>query len=114
MLTLEITDQAEVDIEEIYLYIALESYQRYADNFASHVFKTFDLLCHNPQVGTERNRSGEGVRFYPMDKVNIFYRVVNKRLQILRVHHSALDSDKLRCSDPAVQIPKVMRTWKQR
>ena len=96
MLTLEITDQAEADIEEIYLYIALESYQSYAESFINKVFKTFDLLCNNPQMGTERTRSGEGVRFYPMDKVNIFSRVVNKRLQILRVHHSALDSNKLR------------------
>ncbi len=95
MLKLDITDQAEADIEEIYVYIALESYQSYAENFASKVFKTFDLLCHNPHIGTERPRSGEGVRFYPMDKVNIFYRVANKRLQILRVHHSAMDSNKL-------------------
>ena len=96
MLTLEITDRAEADIEEIYLYIALESYQSYAESFLSKAFKTFDLLCNNPHMGTERTRSGEGVRFYPMDKVNIFYRVVNKRLQILRVHHSAMDSNKLR------------------
>lgn len=96
MLTLEITDRAEADIEEIYLYIALESYQSYAESFLSKAFKTFDLLCNNPNMGTERTRSGEGVRFYPMDKVNIFYRVVNKRLQILRVHHSALDSNRLR------------------
>jgi hypothetical protein len=33
MLTLEITDRAEADIEEIYLYIALESYQSYAESF---------------------------------------------------------------------------------
>lgn len=96
MLTLEITDQAEADIEEIYLYIALESYQSYAESFINKVFKTFGLLCNNPQMGTEKTRAGEGVRFYPMDKVNIFYRVVNKRLQILRVHHGALDSNKLR------------------
>ena len=96
MLTLEITDQAEADIEEIYLYIAVKSYQSYAESFASKVFKTFDLLRHNPQMCTERIRSGEGVRFYPMDKVNIFYRVKNARLQILRIHHSALDSNKLR------------------
>ena len=96
MLTLEITDRAEADIEEIYLYTALESYQSYAESFASKAFKTFDLLCHNPQMGTDRTRSGEGVRFYPMDKVNIYYRVVSNKLQILRVHHSALDSDKLR------------------
>jgi hypothetical protein len=30
MLTLEITDQVEADIEEIYLFIAVESYQSYA------------------------------------------------------------------------------------
>ena len=96
MLTLEITAQAEADIEEIYLHIAIESYQKYAESFASKVFKTFDLLCLNPHMGTERTRSGEGVRFYPMDKVNIFYRVVSDQLQILRVHHSALDSGKLR------------------
>ena len=96
MLTLEITDQAGADIEEIYLYIAIESYQSYAESFASQVFRTFDLPCHKPQRGTERTRSGEGVRFYPLDKVSIFYRVVNKRLQILRVHHSALDINRLR------------------
>ena len=96
MLTLEITDQAEADIEEIYVYIAVKSYQSYAESFAGKVFKTFDLLCHNPQMGTERTRSGEGVRCYPMEKVNSFYRVVSDRLQILRVHHGALDSNKLR------------------
>ncbi|MCB1696140.1 MAG: type II toxin-antitoxin system RelE/ParE family toxin [Pseudomonadales bacterium] len=96
MLTLVLTDQAEADIEEIYLYIALESYQTYAESFASKAFKTSELLCHSPHMGTERTRSGEGVRFYPMDKVNIFYRVVSDQLQILRVKHSALDSNKLR------------------
>ena len=35
MLTLEITDRAEADIEEIYFYIAVESYQSYAESFAS-------------------------------------------------------------------------------
>jgi len=96
MLTLIITDQAEADIEEIYLYIALNSYQSYAESFANKAFKTFDLLCHSPHMGTQRTRSGEGVRFYPMDKVNIFYRVVSDQLQIPRVHHSSLNSDKLR------------------
>ena len=96
MLALIITDQAEADIEEIYLYIALNSYQSYAESFASKAFKTFDLLCHSPHMGTQRVRSGEGVRFYPMDKVNIFYRVVSDQLQILRVHHSSLNSNKLR------------------
>lgn len=96
MLTLEITDQAEADIGEIYVYTALESYQSYAESFASKAFKTFDLLCHNPHMGTDRTRSGEGVGFYPMDKVNIYYRMVSNQLQILRVYHSALDSDKLR------------------
>ncbi len=96
MLTLTITDQAEADIEEIYLYIALNSYQSYADSFASKAFKTFDLLCHSPHIGTQRIRPGESVRFYPVDKVNIFYRVVSDQLQILRVHHSSLNSDKLR------------------
>jgi len=96
MRTLEITDQAEADIEEIYFYTAVEGYQIYAESFASKAFKTFYLLCHNPLMGTERTRSGEGVRFHPMEKVNIFYRVVSDRLQILRVHHRSLDCDKLR------------------
>lgn len=96
MLSLEITDRAEADIEDIYLYIARESYQSYAESFASKAFKTFDLLCQNPLMGTERPRSGQGVRFYPVDKANIYYRVVSDRLQVLRVLHSALDSGKLK------------------
>ena len=95
MLTLVITDQAEIDIEEIYLYVALESYQSYAEDFASKAFKTFHLLCHSPHMGSERIRSGEGVWFYPMDKVNFFYHPVSDQLQILRVHHSAMDNNKL-------------------
>ena len=49
-----------------------------------------------------------------MDKVNIFYRVVSDQLQILRVHHSARTVPNFGCSDPAIQIPRVIRTWKQK
>ena len=64
MLTLEITDQAEADIKEIYLYIALESYQSYAENFCNKAFKTFLIFfAIIPIAGTERTRSGKASGF---------------------------------------------------
>ena len=96
MLQLQITAPAKADITGIADYITTNSYEKYAIDFGNKLSKVLSLLCHNPNIGTARPRSGEGIRLQPMNKVNIIYRVKGDQLQILRVHHSALDSNKLK------------------
>lgn len=95
MLALQLTESAQEDIRNIASYIATESYEKYAIDFGHKIKKTFELLCHSPNIGAARERSGEGVKLHAMGKINIIYRVSNQNLQVLRVHHSKLDSCKL-------------------
>jgi toxin ParE1/3/4 len=96
VLNIIITELAEEDIQDIVFFILTESYEKYADLFIEKTYSTFELLAHNPTAGVERQLQDEGVRLFPIDKVNIIYRVKEDTLQILRVHHSAMDSSRLK------------------
>lgn len=75
--------------------IATESYPKYADEFVEKLFLQFELLSHNPELGVKRPEIGHGIRLYPVDSVNIIYRIMAQELQLLRVHHGALNSNQL-------------------
>lgn len=95
MIKLAITEPVEMDIETIWFHILTQSYLEYADAFIDKLYRQFELLAHNPDMGVKRIEIGEEARLYPVDKINIIYRVQSAELQILRVHHSALDPNAL-------------------
>jgi len=93
MTRLVITESALADLDEIWLYIAQNSYPEYADAFIDKLFTSFKLVQNNPDIGAKRDDIGKEVRLFPVEKINIIYWLKDSNLEVLRVHHSALDSN---------------------
>lgn len=91
MIKLVITERADQDLEDIWLYVATTSYPEYADAVLDQLVVAFELLSSNPSMGAMREELGGGVRLYPLDKINIIYWLKGKKLEVLRVYHSARD-----------------------
>lgn len=90
---LVITETALTDLDEIWLYIAQDSYPQYADAINDKLFASFKLVQKNPNMGAKRDDMGKGIRLFPVEKINVIYWLKGSNLEILRVHHSALDSN---------------------
>ena len=95
MTRLVITETALADLDEIWLYIAQDSYPEYADAIIDKLFASFKLVQKNPNMGAKRDDIGKGVRLFPVEKINVIYWLRGSSLEVLRVHHSALDSNTL-------------------
>jgi len=79
-----ITDQAQEDLVDIWLYIAGDSPQA-ADNFIDLLHGKCASLCDSPEIGRERNELIPGLRSLPVKKYIIFYRIKSATLEIVRV-----------------------------
>ena len=95
MTRLVITESALADLNEIWLYIAQANYPKYAEAVNDKLFASFRMAQNNPGMGTKRDDTAKGVRLFPVEKINIIYWLRGFRLEVLRVHHSALDSNLL-------------------
>ena len=93
MARLLITESALADLDEIWLYIAQDSYPQYADAITDKLFASFKFVQKNPNIGAKRDDIGKGVRLFPVEKINIICWLKGSSLEVLRVHHSALDSN---------------------
>ena len=95
MTQLIITNSASNDLAELWFYVATEGYLEYADDLLERLYAQFELLALTPDLGASREEIGEGIRLFPVERINIIYRSVNDTLQIIRVHHSSRDSNRL-------------------
>ena len=99
-LPLDITEEADADIEEIGFYYALKS-RELEERFYRAFDKTVRLLASFPELGEHcqfRNPKTEGMRVWRVsDFPNhlIFYRPQGDELHILRVLHGAMDYNTL-------------------
>lgn len=88
---LEFSKLANEDIDEIWLYIALDNVDA-ADRLMSEMETRFDLLARNPLLGTPRPELLDDLRQFPHDRYNIFYFPKTNGIVVHRVLHSARDS----------------------
>ncbi|HRH40013.1 MAG TPA: type II toxin-antitoxin system RelE/ParE family toxin [Pyrinomonadaceae bacterium] len=99
-LALFLLPRAEKDIDSHCEFWAEKSVKK-ALAFDQAVFETFDRLCEMPLIGTERNYSSPklfGIRIWfvkGFEKYLIFYRSFGNYLEIVRVLHSAQDTDSI-------------------
>ncbi len=84
------------DLEDLYVYIALDSPSS-ADRFLASAEHTFRFLAQFPGAGRpwrSRRRRLRGVRWWPVDRfrsILAFYRDVGDAIEILHVIHGARD-----------------------
>jgi toxin ParE1/3/4 len=84
--------QAAEDIEEIWDYIADDSFLA-ADRWLDQLDAQFQLLATHPLMGRAREELAAGIRSFPFGRYVIFYAQVDGGIDVVRVLHSARDID---------------------
>ena len=79
-----ISDQAEADLIDLWLYIAEDSIDA-ADRFVSQIHEKCRLLGEAPEMGRERAEIRKGIRSFPVGNYLIFYRIGDKSIEVARV-----------------------------
>ncbi len=83
------TPQADVDLTDIWTYIAREN-PAAADKLIRKINDTFELLATNPEIGIRQDELRPGLRCKPVRKnYLVFYEVASDDIRILRVMHGA-------------------------
>lgn len=90
--------QAELDLDEIWSYIAQDKIDA-ADRWIARLFDAFDALARTPRMGhTRKDLTDYPVLFWPVGAYLILYRVQPKRIEIVAVTQGSRDIPSfLRC-----------------
>ncbi len=87
----DLTEQAGQDLEDIFDYTATEFGLAQAIAYVNEFEGTFENLAANPELGRKRNEIRKNLRSLAKNSHVIFYRIVKKRVRILRVLHTSRD-----------------------
>lgn len=88
------TRQADVDLLNIWLFFAEEDMDR-ADEILDSIEARYQILADYPMSGKRREELGIGIRGLVIGSYLVFYRVMNKQVEILRVLHRSRDLDSI-------------------
>jgi plasmid stabilization system protein ParE len=82
---------AELDLDEIWEYIAQDNIQA-ADGWIAKLFEAFEALACTPGMGHKReDLTTLPILFWPVGAYLILYRVQGKRVEIVAVTQGARD-----------------------
>lgn len=84
-----ISDDAEFDLDEIFLYWAERTSLTIADRVIDGIVERFRLIGEFPGAGRESDDVSLGVRCFPAGEYLIYYRRARKVTYILHVFHGA-------------------------
>lgn len=93
--------RAETDINTLFIYLAENADIEIALRFNRSTKESFDRLCETPLIGASRNfldHELQNLRMWfvkDFDNYLIFYRVLDKSIQIVRVLHSSQDTENI-------------------
>lgn len=94
MSKLRISPRASSDLIEIWSYIADDSAAN-ADAFIDKLYETIQLLASKPGLGRHREELAPGIQSFLFGRYIIFYRVVTRAIEIVRVLHGARDIENI-------------------
>lgn len=87
----DLTEQAAQDLEDIFDYTASEFGIDQAITYVGEFEGAFESLAANPELGRERAEIRKDLRSLVKNSHVIFYRIVKKRVRILRILHASRD-----------------------
>ncbi len=99
---LELSIFAKEDLDEIWLYIAVENLVA-ADRLVDELYERFGMLAGNPFAGNPRPEILGSLRHFPFKGYNIFYFPLDGGIEVLRVLHRARDAIQILGDDPEKQ-----------
>lgn len=86
--------QAQLDLDEIWLFIAEDS-PNAADRFHDLLLSKLLTLAEQPGIGRIRDDLCSGIRGLSVGSYIIFYRDTTEYIEVLRVLHGARDIENL-------------------
>lgn len=87
----QLTEDAEQDLIEIYVYSWREFGEDKAESYYEALNAHFDLLATNPKLGTDFSYVKAQVRRSTCASHSVYYRVKSNEVLILRVLHQSRD-----------------------
>ena len=84
------TNQADADLDEIWLYIATDN-QGAANRVLQRLYRAEDRLGEFPEIGQARPDIAPTLRHWPVGSYLILYRIEPDCVRIVRVIHGARD-----------------------
>lgn len=88
-----VSPRAQADLDETWLYIALDR-PAAADRVIDRLIEHFAVLAANPGIGEECPKLALGLRQSSVSNYVVLYRDRPSRIEIVRVIHSARDIEK--------------------
>ena len=89
-----LASQAQLDLDDIWLFIAEDSPDA-ADHFHDLLLSKFLLLAQQPMIGRVRDELSPNLRGFAVGNYVIFYRDTPDYIEIVRVLHGARDIENL-------------------
>ena len=90
MLSIIQSPQFENDLIDIWLYVA-EDQPLNADRLLDRFSKVFIRLAEMPNIGKSRSELGTAISSFPIANFNIYYRVHNNQLELIRLLSASRD-----------------------
>jgi len=91
MASYRVSQDAERDLEEIFVYWAERANFATADRLIDAIVNRFWLLGEYPDSGRPSDEIARGVKCFPAGKYLIYYRASREGVDILHVFHGARD-----------------------
>ena len=85
MLSYRLSKRAEKDFENIAVYSIKNFGIKQARLYRDGLFKTFDMICEFPMIGSDQNRIKKNVRRQIYESHSIYYRIDANAIFILRI-----------------------------
>ncbi|MBD6620002.1 type II toxin-antitoxin system RelE/ParE family toxin [Komarekiella sp. 'clone 1'] len=90
----KISNQAALDLENIWSYVAKNN-PRAADNLFDKLREKFAKLAKFPQMGEGRENLAFSLRSFPVGSYLIFYRTLDGGIEIVRIIHGSQDIEQI-------------------
>ncbi len=86
----KISQRAEQDLEDIWIYVA-QTDQIAADLLLAKIFDKFPMLASFPEMGKKRDNLLKGLRSFPVKPYVVFYAKTKDGIEIFRILHQSRD-----------------------
>jgi len=87
----ELSQEADIDLQTIYDHTEDKFGTDQAVKYLTGLEELFYVLCTHPNTGRVRNEIRKGLRSSSYVSHVVFYRIIEKRIRIVRVLHASRD-----------------------
>jgi toxin ParE1/3/4 len=90
----KLSQQAEQDLEDIWVYLAEQDAIR-ADQQVAQILNRLPMLAQYPDMGKARNDLAPNLRRFPSKPYIVFYRKIPDGVEIMRIVHQSRNIEDL-------------------